>query len=109
MNDFNFHHPTQHHPTVTIVDSSYMAAVRPLSIVRRSVVDVDPGPEDQVDVMSDETVVKSGWLSKKGRRGVSCPVYLANPELEETVVCPAYRPTSLLQRRESLFLPKSPI
>jgi len=31
--------------------------------------------DDVFDELPDETVLKTGWLTKKGRRGVSCPIY----------------------------------
>jgi len=32
-------------------------------------------PDDVFDELPDETVLKTGWLTKKGRRGVSSPIY----------------------------------
>jgi hypothetical protein len=45
------------------------AAIEPSSIV----VGTTDGAKDNFDPMPDETVLKTGWLSKKGRRGV-CPL-----------------------------------
>ena len=33
-------------------------------------------PEDDFDPLPDERVLKTGWLNKKGRRGVCIPVFL---------------------------------
>lgn len=44
--------------------------------------------DDVDDPLPDETVLKTGWLSKKGRRGVYLSwMFLLTVELEETMVC----------------------
>jgi hypothetical protein len=76
-----------------------MAATASLSI------DHVPVPENAAvntfDPLPDETVLKTGWLSKKGRRGVIFPPSKyggLTVELEETLVCVALGQTRVLQR-----------
>jgi hypothetical protein len=71
------------------------ASIDNLAAVHESIIHA---PEEAFDPLPDETVLKTGWLYKKGRRGVSPSTVFQGltTELEETMVRVAVRQTCVL-------------
>jgi hypothetical protein len=74
----------------------------PIDIVPVGQTNTNAG-DDAFDPLPDETVLKTGWLMKKGRRGVNlpfCGIKVNIAELESPLVCVEVGQTGVLQRRK---------